>query len=181
PNLNNIRGMFMEVRFQPYMKIYAVFGCPTLTPSQMNISPVDNLPLNQYGSYAYGYGGIGAGCGASPTGGSMAPLELFVRQVPFLYPGVFNYVLATNCDPAQFYPAGQNLASVQKPSSVGIAFCNSYGAHQGFRDADIIPAAVGGNGKLEIGATYAVFVDGHAKYFTGKFQDLVKIALPNPN
>jgi len=181
PNLNNLRGLFMECKFQPYMKNYGVFGCPTLRPSLMNLSPVDNLPLNQYGSYAYGYGGIGAGCGASPTGGTADVLELFLRQAPFLYPGMFNYVIATNCDPAQFFPAGQMLASIQKPTAMGIALCNSYGAHQGFLDTDITPVAFGGNGKLEVGATYGVFVDGHAKYFTGHFQDLIKIALPNPN
>lgn len=181
PNLNGIRGLFMEYKFQPYVKNYGLFGCPTLRPSQLSLSPVDNLPLNAYGSYAYVYGGIGAGCGASPTGGTAAPFELFLRQVPFLYPGMFNYVIATNCDPARFFPAGQMLASVSKPTQMGIAICNAYGAHQGFTDQDVIPVAVGGNGKLEVGASFGVFVDGHAKYFVGRFQDLVKLTLPDPN
>ena len=181
PNLNNIRGLFMEYTLQPYIKNYGLFGCPTLRPSPVLISPVDSQPLNAFGSYAYTYGGIGAKCGSSPTGGTMLPFELFLRVVPLLYPGPMAHVIATGCDPAQFFIAGQSIASVQKPSQTGIAVCDAYGAHQGVTDSDVVPAPLGGNGKNETGASFGVFVDGHAKFFTGKFIDLVKLVLPDPN
>ena len=181
PNLNGIRGLFMEYKLQPYIKNYGIFGCPTLRPSQISVSPVDNLPLNAFGSYAYMYGGIGAKCGSSPTGGSATPFELFLRVAPAVYPVQLAHVIATGCDPAQFFPAGQSIASIQKPSQTGLAVCDAYGAHQGLTDNDVVPAAFGGNGKNETGASFGVFADGHAKIFTGKFIDLILKVLPDPN
>ena len=181
PNLNGIRGLFMEYELQPYIKNYGVFGCPTLRPSPVSISAIDKQPLNAFGSYAYMYGGIGAKCGSSPTGGTALPFELFLRVGPAFYPNQLAHVIATGCDPQQFFPAGQSIAAVAKPAQTGIAVCDAYGAHQGLQDADIVPKVLGGNGKEDIGASFGVFADGHAKYFTGHFIDLVLKILPDPN
>src|SRR5262245_10981595 len=59
-DLNNQRGLFMEAKFQPYIKNFGIFGCPTLRPDPVKTDAIG--PLNAFGSYAYGYGGIGAGC-----------------------------------------------------------------------------------------------------------------------
>src|SRR5437868_5055067 len=58
---NGQRAFFMEAKFQPYIKNYGIFGCPTLRPDPI-VMGADGLPLNAFGSYAYGYGGYGKGC-----------------------------------------------------------------------------------------------------------------------
>lgn len=179
PQLNGQRALFMEAKFQPYIKNYQLFGCPTLRPDKM-IMGADGLPLNAFGSYAYSYGGIGAGC-LSNFSPKPTPFELFVRYAPIISPGKFGYVVALGCNPQSFYVAGQNIAAIAVPSKTGLAACDSYGAHQGFRDSDVVPAIFGGNGKNEIGASLAVFSDGHAKFIKGHFEDLVQFALPDPN
>ncbi len=181
PNLNNLRGLFMEYTMQPYLKSYQVFNCPTLIPSKPNFSPIDGGVLNEYGSYAYAYGGIGAGCFASPTGGSATPLELFVRYAPLIDPVGLKHVINSNCNPQNYYPAGQTLAAFQQPTRTGLALCDSYGAHRGVTDNDIVPAAFGGSGKNLQGASFGVFMDGHAKFFIGGFVKLVNVVLPDPN
>ena len=72
PNLNGIRGLFIEAALQPYVKNYGVFACPTLQADKVVTDAAG--PLNSFGSYGYAYGGIGAA--VSPR---MTPLELFVR------------------------------------------------------------------------------------------------------
>jgi len=161
-DLNNKRGLFMEYAFQPYIKNYGVFHCPTLGSDPVRIG-ADGLPLNQFGSYGYAYGGVGLV--PSPR---MTPLELFVRVLGPPY----------NTDnPQDYYIAGQPLSVVGSPSKSIIAFCNSYGGHEGYTDSDVVPAVFGGNGKEAVGATYAVMVDGHAAYKKGKFLDLVRFAM----
>lgn len=167
----------MEYVLYPYMKNYGIFGCPTLRPDPVRLG-ADNLPLNQFGSYAYAYGGIGAGCGpgAPATSPRPTPFELFVRLGPFL-DSRLGYLLTTNCNPQAYFIAGQPLAAVGSSSTAILSVCNSYGAHQGFTDDDIVPVSVGGTGREETGATFAVFADGHARYKTGKFIDLVAFSL----
>ena len=174
PNLNNIRGLFMEVRFQPYIKDYGVFGCPTLRPLPV-VMGADGLPLNQFGSYGYSFGGIGPGCGVFTT--NPAPLEVFVRLAPILYPGRFPDVLASDCNPQNYFVAGQPLAAVGAPSNTGMIFCNSYGAHYGLPDTAILPVALGGTGQNAIGITMGVYVDGHTKFITGLFPDMLRLGL----
>jgi hypothetical protein len=189
PVLNNVYQLFMEAKFQPYIKNTGIFGCPTLRPDPVKLDAA-GVPINAFGSYAYGYGGLNAGCGPGALGGHTAtPLELFLRLAPFnigCSPNQaprFAHVLATGCDPKQYFIAGQSLAAIQKPAATGIAFCDSYGAHQGYTDSSVTPkcADSGSNGQEQVGATEAVFTDGHAKYQIGKFWDLVAIALPDPN
>jgi prepilin-type N-terminal cleavage/methylation domain-containing protein len=174
PNLNNVRGLFMEYTLYPYIKNYGLFGCPTLRPDPIKFG-ADNMPLNQFGSYGYSYGGIGPGCGAFTT--VPAPLEVFVRLAPFLYPGRFDDVLAVNCNPQNYFVAGQSLAAIGAPSKTGMAFCNTYGAHYAVNDLDIIPVGIGGTGKNAIGITMGVYVDGHAKFITGTFPDMLRLGL----
>lgn len=167
-DLNNKRGLFMEYATYPYTKNYQLFVCPTLQGDPVRIG-ADNMVLNEFGSYAYAYGGVGAV--PSPR---MTPLELFLRVVgPILGPP-YN----TN-NPQGFFIAGQSLAAVGKPSDAILAFCNSYGAHEGVGDSAVVPQALGGNGQEATGATVAVFSDGHAKYKKGKFWDLTRLVL-NP-
>jgi prepilin-type N-terminal cleavage/methylation domain-containing protein len=177
-NLNNQRGLFMEAKFQPYLKNYGIFGCPTLRPDPV-VMGADNLPLNGFGSYGFAFGGIGL-MTPSPYA-TRIPLELFCRCAGPLG-GALGCAFPlgppwNTGNPQDYYIAGQYLAIVARPPTSVIAFCNSYGAHQGFTDAAVVPAQYGGTGANETGATLAVMVDGHAKYQTGKFVDLVKLVL----
>ena len=174
PILNNQRALFMEGKFNPYIKNYGIFECKTLLPDPL-VMGADNMPMNQHGSYGYAYGGIGAGCGGTNLSPRATPLELFLRFVAPSLPARYND--NGRCDPLNHFLAGQSLAAVTKPVDAVLAFCNSYGAHMAVRDEAVIPASFGGTGENATGATLAVFADGHAKYKTGKFQDLVKIVL----
>jgi prepilin-type N-terminal cleavage/methylation domain-containing protein len=185
--LNNQFQFFMEAKFFPYTKNLQLYNCPTLQPDPIKLAP-NNLPLNEFGSYAYAFGGLNPGCGPGPLGGHKAtPLEQFLRLAPVNIgcspnqAGRFTYVAASGCDPKQFFVAGQSMAGINYPARTGIAFCNSYGAHMGVKDEDVTPACVGGNGQEVNGATESVFADGHAKFIIGKFWDLVAVALPDPN
>lgn len=181
PNMNGVRGLFMEYTFEPYIKNFGLFGCPTLRPDPVSLG-TDGLPVNQYGSYGYAFGGIGAGCGlAKLADHKPASVEQFLRLGPLLLPQLA-YVAATNCDPAQFFVAGQSQAAVTRPTDWVIAFCDSYGAHAGVSDNAVtpnLPPYLTGQGLQ--GATLAVMSDGHAKFKAGMFVDLVKMVLPNPN
>ncbi len=162
------RGLFMEYNLQPYVKNLQMFLCPTLGGDPPKLG-TDGLPLNEFGSYAYSFGGVGQV--PSPAMNKI-PLELFVRLLgPLLGPPY-----DTN-NPQDFFLAGQPLARLGTPTDAVVAFCNSYGAHQGVKDAAVVPASLGGTGADETGATLAVFADGHAKFKTGKFFDLVKLVL----
>jgi prepilin-type N-terminal cleavage/methylation domain-containing protein len=166
PVLNGVRGLFMDYTLQPYVKNLGIFNCPTLQPSRP-VLDASGLPLNQYGSYGYSYGGIGAA--PSPR---MTPLELFLRVVgPSLGPPY------NDNNPQNHFIAGQSLAAIGRPADVVMMFCNSYGAHAAVRDAQVIPSAFGGTGENLNGATLAVFADGHAKFKNGKFLDLVRLVL----
>jgi prepilin-type N-terminal cleavage/methylation domain-containing protein len=165
-DLNNKRGLFMEYAFYPYIKNHGLFSCPTLGSDPVRLGS-DGLPLNQFGSYGYAYGGVGLV--PSPR---MTPLELFVRILgPILGPPY------NTGNPQDYYIAGQPLSVVGSPAKSIIAFCNSYGYHEGYGDSDVVPAVFGGNGKEAVGATYAVMVDWHAMYKKGKFLDMVRFAM----
>ncbi len=167
-DLEGQRGLFIEAKLQPYVKNYQMFLCPTLGGDPV-VMGTDNLPLNAYGSYGYAFGGVGQN--PSPAVNRI-PLELFVRLIgPLLGPPY------DSNNPQDFYLAGQPLAKLGTPTDAVISFCNSYGAHQGVRDAAVIPKALGGTGENATGATLAVYADGHAKYKTGSFFDLVKLVL----
>jgi prepilin-type N-terminal cleavage/methylation domain-containing protein len=166
PNLNDIRGLFMDYTLQPYVKNMGLFGCPTLRPSTP-ILDASGLPMNQFGSYGYSWGGIGAT--PSPR---MTPLELFLRLVGPSLGAPYN-----DNNPQNHFIAGQTLAAVGTPTKSVVAFCNSYGAHAGVTDAAVIPASFGGTGQNANGATLAVFADGHAQFKNGKFLDLVRLVL----
>ena len=162
------RGLFMEYNLQPYVKNNQLFVCPTLGGDPVKLG-ADGLPLNAFGSYGYSFGGVGQV--PSPAYFKI-PLELFVRLIgPLLGPPY-----DTN-NPQDFFLAGQPLARLGTPTDSVVSFCNSYGAHQGIKDSDVVPQSLGGNGRNEIGATLAVYADGHAKYKTGTFFDLVKVVL----
>ena len=93
----------------------------------------------------------------------------FVRGLPATHYNTGN--------PQDYYIAGQPLAAIGKPSDSVVAFCNSYGAHYSLQDSDVVPKIFGGNGREENGATLAVFADGHARFKTGKFWDLVRTVM----
>jgi prepilin-type N-terminal cleavage/methylation domain-containing protein len=167
PDLRNVRGMSMEYNFQPYTKNIGIFLCPTVTAQKqykINIG-ADGLPLNS-GSYAYNYGGIGA-----VPSQKADTVESIVRLTKAygLLPAPHN-----SGNPQDYCIAGQPLAAVNQVSNVNIAFCNSYGGHQGYTDADVVPVAFGGNGKQLAGGTVSVLVDGHAKFRTGAFLELIR-------
>jgi prepilin-type N-terminal cleavage/methylation domain-containing protein len=166
PNLNGVRGLFMEYIFQPYIKNYPLFVCPTVGGDPVRIG-ADGMVLNEYGSYGYAFGGIGAV--PSPR---MTPLELFLRVLGPLLGPPYN-----DNNPQNHYIAGQSLAAIGSPAESIVAFCNTYGRHLAITDSDVVPAVFGGNGKEENGATLAVFADGHAKYKQGKFLDLVRFVM----
>jgi prepilin-type N-terminal cleavage/methylation domain-containing protein len=167
-NLNAQRGLFMEYKLQPYTKNYQLFVCPTLRGGNPVIG-ADGGVMNEFGSYGYAYGGVGPV--PSPK---MTPLELFCRVLGPIFGAPYN----TN-NPQDFFIAGQSLAAVGKPSDALLAFCDSYGAHVGLKDSQVVPAAFGGDGTEQTGGTSAVFSDGHAKFKQGKFWDLVKLVF-NP-
>lgn len=166
PNLNGIRGLFIDYTLQPYVKNLGLFNCPTLQPSKP-VLDASGLPMNQYGSYGYSWGGIGLA--PSPR---MTPLELFLRLVGPSLGAPYN-----DQNPQNHFIAGQSIAAVARPADVVMIFCNSYGAHAAVKDAAVIPASFGGTGENANGATLAVFADGHAKYKNGKFLDLVRLVL----
>lgn len=167
PNLNGIRGLFMDYTLQPYVKNLGIFNCPTLQPSKP-ILDATGLPMNQYGSYGYSWGGIGV---ATPSP-RMTPLELFLRLVGPSLGAPYN-----DQNPQNHFVAGQSLAAIGVPTKTVMMFCNSYGAHAGVKDAAVIPASFGGTGENANGATLAVFADGHAQFKNGKFLDLVRLVL----
>jgi len=167
-NLNGQRGLFMEYKFQPYVKNLQLFVCPTLRGSTPVLDS-SGLPMNEYGSYGYAYGGMGAA--PSPK---MLPLELFCRVLGPILGAPYN-----SGNPQDYYIAGQSLSAIGKPSDAILAFCDSYGAHAGVTDASVTPAIFGGNGQELLGGTSAVMSDGHAKYKQGKFWDLVRLVF-NP-
>lgn len=174
PQLNGQRALFMEAKFQPYIKSYQLFGCPTLRPDPVSMG-TDGQPLNAFGSYAYSYGGIGPGC-LSNLSPKATPFELFCRYAPII-DSRLNYVVAKQCNPQEFFLAGQSLAAVGAPAKTGMIVCDSYGAHHGVTDNEVVPPAFGGTGQNAVGASMIVFADGHAKYLTGTFVDLVKASL----
>jgi len=167
-DLNGKRGLFMEYTYQPYIKNLQLFACPTLQADPPKLDAT-GLPLNAYGSYGYAYGGVGPV--PSPKFTSI-PLELFLRVVGPTLGAPYN-----DNNPQNHFVSGQTLATVGKPSESIVAFCNSYGAHLAITDADVVPGPLGGNGKNLNGATVAVYVDGHAKFKTGTFYDLVRAIL----
>lgn len=170
-DMNAKRGLFLEYATQPYVKNRDLFLCPSNISPRLNQrgNGADGLPLHAYGSYAYAFGGIGA----VPSPGWITPgipLEQFCRFAPFLgLPAAY-----TSGNPQDYYIAGQPLARVGSVSTVTMAFCNGFSAHQGVSDADVVPAAVGGNGRNMIGASIAVRCDGHAKFVSGTFLDLLR-------
>jgi len=164
--LNGIRGLFMEYKFQPYVKNYQLFACPTLK-ADAPIMGADGGVMNEYGSYGYAYGGVGAI--PSPR---MTPLELFCRLLGPVLGAPYN-----TGNPQDYFIAGQALAQIGKPSDSIVAFCNSYGAHMAVRDSQVVPASFGGTGENATGATLAVFADGHAKFKQGGFFDLVRLVM----
>ncbi len=171
-NMDNQFGLFMEDKFQPYIKNFQLFHCPTLGADKPSIDPATGLALNEYGSYGYAFGGQGAGLINASPAVYRIPLELFCRLLgPQLGPPY------DTGNPQNYFIAGQALAAVGAPSNSVVAFCNSYGAHQGVTDADVVPAALGGNGRQVNGATLAVFADGHAKFKSGTFWDLVRLVM----
>lgn len=165
-DLNNKRGLFMEYNLYPYVKNYQLFVCPTLRGNDVKIG-ADGMVLNEFGSYAYSYGGVGPV--PSPK---MTPLELFLRLVGPSMGAPYN-----DNNPQNHFIAGQSLASVGRPAESVAAFCDSYGAHEAVTDAAVVPTVFGGTGQELTGATVAVFADGHAKYKKGKFWDLVRLVL----
>jgi prepilin-type N-terminal cleavage/methylation domain-containing protein len=172
-DLNNKRGLFMEYAFRPFIKNDGLFGCPTLRPDPVVIG-ADGQPVNAFGSYGYAFGGVGAV--PSPRYDRI-PLELFVRLIALNTPPLgpaFGPEYKTN-NPQNYYISGQPIAVCNTPAESIIAFCNSYGAHMGLRDEMVVPPPFGAGN--ETGATLAVMVDGHAKYKTGKFVDLVKMVM----
>ncbi len=172
PDLRFTRGLFMEYAFQPYAKNTGMFICPD--QGGKIVIGADGLPLNS-GGYAYSYAGIGA-----VPSGRADTLELFVR-----YASLLDAILTLGLTPAQktgnpqdFAIAGQALSVASSPSDTQVAFCNTYGIHQGYPDADVVPNIPGlnpnPNAKNLPGGTLSVFADGHAKYKIGKFADLYK-------
>jgi prepilin-type N-terminal cleavage/methylation domain-containing protein len=172
-NLQGRRGLFMEYAFRPYTKDYGIYRC-LAAGSILARFDRDNLPLEQFGSYAYAFGGEGAGpMYASPrfTKGKI-PLEMFCRYAASgLLPLGSPY---NSGNPQDYFIAGQSIAKVGSPSTAVIAFCNSYGMHVAVTDEDVTPTAYGGNGRGATGVALAVSADGHAKRKAGKFIDLVK-------
>jgi len=171
-DLNNKRGLFMEYAFRPYIKNDGLFGCPTLRPDPVVIGP-DGMPLNAFGSYGYAFGGVGQV--PSPRWDRI-PLEIFVRFAALNMPplNVLPPEYKTN-NPQNYYIAGQPQAVCQTPAQSIIAFCNSYGAHMGVTDDQVVPPPYGSG--TSSGATLAVMVDGHAKYQSGQFIDLVRMVM----
>jgi hypothetical protein len=159
----------MEAALQPYVKNFGVFACPTLQADKVVVDAAG--PLNAFGSYGYGYGGIGAA--VSPR---MTPLELFVRLLGPLLGAPYN-----TGNPQDYYIAGQSSAAIGRPTESIIAFCNSYGAHAGVTDSAVVPRAFGGTGQEALGATLAVHADGHAKFKQAKFLELVRFVMPPLN
>ncbi len=172
PNLQGVRGLFMEYAFQPYVKNTGMFICPD-QGGKIALG-ADGLPLNS-GGYAYSYAGIGA-----VPSGRADTLELFVRYAPQLDAILTLGLTAAQKtgNPQDFAIAGQSMSKASSPSDVQVAFCNTYGIHQGYPDADVVPNIPGLNpnpgAKNLAGGTLGVYVDGHAKYKTGKFADLYK-------
>ena len=169
PNLNGVRGLFIEATLQPYVKNFGVFACPTLRANKP-VTDGQGL-LNSFGSYGYGYGGIGNAVSAR-----MTPLELFVRLLGPLLGAPYN-----SGNPQDYYIAGQSEAAINRPTESVIAFCNSYGAHAGVTDSAVVPRAFGGTGQELNGATLAVHADGHAKFKQAKFLDLVRFVMAPMN
>ncbi|NUQ69611.1 MAG: DUF1559 domain-containing protein [Chthonomonadales bacterium] len=171
-DLNNKRGLFMEYTFRPYIKNDGLFGCPTLQPDAVVIG-ADGQPLNAFGSYGYAFGGVGPV--PSPRYDRI-PLELFVRLAALNMPplNVLGPEYKTN-NPQAYYIAGQAQAACNTPAESIIAFCNSYGAHMGVTDSQVVSPPYGLG--TSSGATLAVMVDGHAKYKSGHFIELVKLIM----
>jgi prepilin-type N-terminal cleavage/methylation domain-containing protein len=184
-NMEGVRGPFMEYQLNPYVKNFGIFKCPT-NQADVMIGGPDGQPMNQYGSYAYAYGGQGSG--VTKLSALPGTFELMLRATG---PGgsalltSFGTTLAligfaapiNTGDPQQYYIAGQNEAmALTGTANAILTLCNSYGAHMGLEDDDVC-WDIFGNGTKANGATLASFADGHAKYKMGNFPTLVSFAI----
>lgn len=150
--VNNQHPFLVDV-IQPYTKNDQMLECPTLrTPVQRNAA--GNVISNRGGSYAYRcYCGFGRPSNVTPIalGGAELAGVIFGLIPPFVCPqGIQTTSVGwTACAASQ--------ASVARPAETNLAFCNSFGAHQGETDSNVINSG-------KIGGTPVVYTDGHAKF-----------------
>jgi prepilin-type N-terminal cleavage/methylation domain-containing protein len=154
PHASPAPGLTMPGAISAYVKNDGLFTCPTLGA---RLRRDDKGTLLHSGSYAYL-------CGhrQGAQGDAIALMVLLLRP---------------DRDPEKCCVCGRPLAAFQDPAGKIMAFCNSYGIHMGHSDSDVVPKDWGGNGREEQGASVGVYVDGHARFVTGKFDDLAKIVV----
>jgi prepilin-type N-terminal cleavage/methylation domain-containing protein len=147
-------GLTLPNAISSYVKSDALFTCPTLGT---RLRRDDRGTILKSGSYAYM-------CGhrQGTPGDAVALMVLLLRP---------------DRDPDKCCVCGRPLAVFQDPAGKIMTFCNSYGIHMGLSDNDVVPKGWGGNGREEQGASVGVYVDGHARFVTGKFDDLTKIVV----
>jgi prepilin-type N-terminal cleavage/methylation domain-containing protein len=154
PHAVSAPGLTLPNAISPYVKSDGLFTCPTLGA---RLRRDDRGTILHSGSYAYM-------CGhrQGTPGDAIALMVLLLRP---------------DRDPEKCCVCGRPLAAFQDPAGKIMAFCNSYGIHMGVSDNDVLPKGWGGNGREVQGASVGVYVDGHARFVTGKFDDLAKIVV----
>lgn len=173
PNLQGVRGLFMEYTLWPYLGgSHPVMTCPTNRHFENNGSwrgiHADGRPNWPLNSYAYMYCGIGA----KPSQVMLTP-ESWVRYAPLL--GLPSR--HTSGNPQDYCLAGQPVATLRDPANVVSVFCNSYASHQGYRTADVLPVPFGGNGKNLPVASLLLYADGHVKFKVARINEFLASVL----
>ncbi|MGQ9520823.1 MAG: prepilin-type N-terminal cleavage/methylation domain-containing protein [Candidatus Fervidibacter sp.] len=135
----------------PYVKNEALFVCPTRRINVLRNSS-GHLCEDYVGSYGYRcYDGFGRP-GNVPTyqGGAELAGVIF---------GLAGYVCPQGVQTSSvgWSACGAHQATVVKPAEDFLIFCNSFGAHYGATDADVIAGRA-------TGGTPVVYMDGHAKF-----------------
>lgn len=167
PDMRFRRDAFLEYALEPYTKSLGLFACPTNETYEI---PVDAEGRPKFPGRSYSYLYCGIGTTPSPT---MGTLEQLVRLGPYLASVGLLAPRSASGRPQDYYIAGQEVAAIDDTTRQPTVVCYGYGEHFSLRTEDVIPAALGGNGRALPGGTVMVYADGHAQARVGPFRDLL--------
>jgi prepilin-type N-terminal cleavage/methylation domain-containing protein len=137
----------------PYTKNEAMHRCPTLS------NPVERSGAGNFVNNGRG-GSYGYRCYCLPGRPSNVPVN--GTGGAELAAVIYGLAGALRCNPLAttsvgWTACGASQASCNAPADDFLIFCNSFGAHLGERDQDVVAG-------LKIGGTPVVYMDGHAKF-----------------
>jgi prepilin-type N-terminal cleavage/methylation domain-containing protein len=144
--------LFLPDLIQPYTKSENLFRCPTFGKAVER--DANGVIVNgRGGSYAYRcYCGFGRPSNVVPiaAGGAELAGVAFGLSPPL--------VCANRATTSVGWTAcGASIASVSRPAEDFLAFCNTWGAHQGVPDSEVTAGR-------QIGGLPTVYMDGHVSF-----------------